>query len=98
MNTQYFRSIRLDGIDIFYREAGNPEKPVILLLHGFPSSSHMFRNLINDLSDEFRLIAPDYPGGRKRRPDRAVDPRDGRRPVGLPAHAVSRAPLLLWTL
>ena len=62
MNTQYFRSIKLDGIDIFYREAGNPEKPVILLLHGFPSSSHMFRNLINDLSDEFRLIAPDYPG------------------------------------
>jgi pimeloyl-ACP methyl ester carboxylesterase len=42
--------------------AGNKSKPVILLLHGFPSSSHMFRNLINDLAADYHLIAPDYPG------------------------------------
>ena len=47
---------------IFYREAGDPSKPTILLLHGFPSSSHMYRDLINDLSFGYHLIAPDYPG------------------------------------
>ena len=52
----------VNGVDIFYREAGNPENPAIVLLHGFPSSSHQYRNLIRDLSDEFYLIAPDYPG------------------------------------
>jgi pimeloyl-ACP methyl ester carboxylesterase len=65
----YFKTIRIDGLDIFYREAGNKSKPVILLLHGFPSSSHMFRDLINALSDDFYLIAPDYPGfGRSSAP------------------------------
>src|SRR5882724_743483 len=58
----YFKTIRIDGLDIFYREAGDKNKPAILLLHGYPSSSHMFRDLINDLSDDFYLIAPDYPG------------------------------------
>jgi pimeloyl-ACP methyl ester carboxylesterase len=62
MNTLKFKSITVDGLDIFYREAGQMGKPVILLLHGFPSSSHMFRDLINDLSDDYHLIAPDYPG------------------------------------
>lgn len=52
----------VNGVDIFFREAGNPENPTIVLLHGFPSSSHQYRNLIRDLSDEFHLIAPDYPG------------------------------------
>jgi pimeloyl-ACP methyl ester carboxylesterase len=53
----------VDGQTIFYREAGNKEKtPTILLLHGFPTSSNMFRNLIPALSDKFHLIAPDYPG------------------------------------
>jgi pimeloyl-ACP methyl ester carboxylesterase len=57
-----FKSIKIDGINIFYREAGNKDKPTILLLHGFPSSSHMFRDLITDLADDYHLIAPDYPG------------------------------------
>ena len=56
------RTVKVRGIDIFYREAGRPDAPVLLLLHGFPSSSHMFRNLMPALADRFRLIAPDYPG------------------------------------
>ncbi|WP_282077200.1 alpha/beta fold hydrolase [Epibacterium ulvae] len=51
----------VDGVEIFFREAGNPENPAVVLLHGFPSSSHQYRNLIDDLSDEYYLIAPDYP-------------------------------------
>jgi pimeloyl-ACP methyl ester carboxylesterase len=56
------RTVKIDGLDIFYREAGPMDAPAILLLHGFPTSSHMFRNLIPALADEFRLVAPDYPG------------------------------------
>ena len=56
------KTIEIDGLDIFYREAGPQDAPTILLLHGFPTSSHMFRNLIPALADEFHLIAPDYPG------------------------------------
>jgi pimeloyl-ACP methyl ester carboxylesterase len=50
-----------DGLNIFYREAGPKDAPVVLLLHGFPSSSHMFRNLIPQLADAYHVIAPDYP-------------------------------------
>lgn len=57
-----YKKAAVEGINIFYREAGPVDAPVILLLHGFPSSSHMYRDLIDKLSDEFRLIAPDYPG------------------------------------
>ncbi len=57
-----YRTVEVDGLDIFYREAGSTDAPTILLLHGFPTSSHMFRNLIGALADEFHLIAPDYPG------------------------------------
>ena len=57
-----YRTVEVDGLDIFYREAGSTDAPTILLLHGFPTSSHMFRNLISALADEFHLIAPDYPG------------------------------------
>jgi len=57
-----YKRILIEGIEIFYREAGNPGNPTILLLHGFPSSSHMYRDLIEDLSGSFHLIAPDYPG------------------------------------
>ena len=57
-----YKTVKLNGIDIFYREAGPKNAPTILLLHGFPTSSHMFRNLIQKLSDEFHLVAPDYPG------------------------------------
>lgn len=56
------KTIEVDGLDIFYREAGPKYAPTILLLHGFPTSSHMFRNLIPALSDRFHVIAPDYPG------------------------------------
>ncbi|MDH3935204.1 MAG: alpha/beta hydrolase [Gammaproteobacteria bacterium] len=59
--TQY-RTVSVDGIDIAYREAGPANAPTILLLHGFPTSSHMFRNLVASLSDRFHLVAPDYPG------------------------------------
>ncbi|MGD1834826.1 MAG: alpha/beta fold hydrolase [Nitrososphaeraceae archaeon] len=57
-----YKTVEINGLDIFYREAGPKEAPTILLLHGFPTSSHMFRNLIQKLSNEFHLIAPDYPG------------------------------------
>ena len=55
------RMVQVDGLDIFYREAGDPARPTLLLLHGFPSSSHMFRNLIPKLADRYHLVAPDYP-------------------------------------
>ncbi len=57
-----FRTVSIDGLDIFYREAGSRDNPTILLLHGFPTSSHMFRNLMPALCDRFHLAARDYPG------------------------------------
>jgi pimeloyl-ACP methyl ester carboxylesterase len=57
-----YRTVNIDGLDIFYPEAGSKDAPIVLLLHGFPTSSHMFRHLIPALADEFRLVAPDYPG------------------------------------
>jgi pimeloyl-ACP methyl ester carboxylesterase len=57
-----YKFTRVQGLDIFYREAGPTDAPALLLLHGFPTSSHMFRNLIPALADEFSLVAPDYPG------------------------------------
>lgn len=57
-----YRTIRVDGLTIFYREAGPKDAPAILLLHGFPSSSRMFEPLLARLSDDFHLVAPDYPG------------------------------------
>ena len=56
------RTVKIDGLDIFYREAGPKDAPTILLLHGFPTSSHMFRNLIPALADKYHVVAPDYPG------------------------------------
>ena len=57
-----FKTVSVAGINVFYREAGPKGAPTIVLLHGFPSSSHMYRDLIRDLSDEFHVVAPDYPG------------------------------------
>ena len=56
------KKIEVDGVKIFYREAGALDKPTMVLFHGFPSSSHMFRDLIPRLEENFHLIAPDYPG------------------------------------
>ena len=58
----HHRTTSIDGVRLFYREAGPTDAPVVLLLHGFPTSSHMFRNLIPTLADRYRVIAPDYPG------------------------------------
>jgi pimeloyl-ACP methyl ester carboxylesterase len=60
--TVHFHTVTVEGIDIFYREAGPADAPVVLLLHGFPTSSHMFRNLMPLLADRYHVIAPDYPG------------------------------------
>ncbi|TNE39423.1 MAG: alpha/beta fold hydrolase [Alphaproteobacteria bacterium] len=57
-----YKTVSLGEIDMFYREAGNPEAPTILLLHGFPTSSHMYRNLIPELAKKYHVIAPDLPG------------------------------------
>jgi pimeloyl-ACP methyl ester carboxylesterase len=66
----HYKTARVDDLDIFYREAGPQNAPVILLLHGFPTSSNMFRNLIPRLAGSFRVIAPDYPGfGQSSMPD-----------------------------
>jgi pimeloyl-ACP methyl ester carboxylesterase len=60
--TTYFKTVDVDGTEIFYREAGDRSRPTILLLHGFPTSSHMFRNLIPQLEDRYHVVAPDLPG------------------------------------
>lgn len=57
----HYKSIDIDGVEIFYGEAGDKTKPAILMFHGYPSSSYIFRNLITELSDSFYPIAPDYP-------------------------------------
>jgi pimeloyl-ACP methyl ester carboxylesterase len=69
MTTVNYRTVSVDGLDIAYREAGPADAPTLLLLHGFPSSSHMFRDLIPGLADRFHLVAPDLPGfGRSSMP------------------------------
>jgi pimeloyl-ACP methyl ester carboxylesterase len=57
-----YQTTLVDGFKIFYREAGDPKNPAVLLLHGFPTSSHMFRNLIPELSEQYHVVAPDLPG------------------------------------
>lgn len=61
MNTVY-RTLAVNGTEVFYRQAGSPSAPTIVLLHGFPSSSHQYRNLIPVLAEKYHVIAPDYPG------------------------------------
>src|SRR5262245_26573639 len=73
MGTVTFRKADVDGIGIFYREAGPRHAPTILLLHGFPTASHMFRDLIPPLADRFRIVAPDFPGfGQSDMPPRSA--------------------------
>ncbi|MFZ4964377.1 alpha/beta fold hydrolase [Pseudomonas sp. Mn2068] len=65
-----YRSIQVDGLSIFYREAGRPDAPTLLLLHGFPSSSRMYEPLLSRLAQHYHLVAPDYPGfGHSDAPD-----------------------------
>lgn len=65
-----YRSVKVDNLSIFYREAGPPDAPILLLLHGFPSSSRMYEPLLARLADSYHLIAPDYPGfGHSDAPD-----------------------------
>jgi pimeloyl-ACP methyl ester carboxylesterase len=67
-----YRRIAVDGVELFYREAGRSNAPALLLLHGFPTASHMFRNLIPQLADLFHVIAPDLPGfGQSDMPERS---------------------------
>ena len=62
MKSLNYKYADVEDLKVFYREAGNPGNPAMVLLHGFPSSSHMYRNLMESLADKFWLIAPDYPG------------------------------------
>jgi pimeloyl-ACP methyl ester carboxylesterase len=67
----HYHTPRVKALEVFYREAGPPKAPVVLLLHGFPTSSNMFRNLIPRLASSFHVVAPDYPGfGQSSMPDR----------------------------
>jgi len=71
MPTIHYRTADVDGLNVFYREAGTRAAPKLLLLHGFPSASHMFRDLIPLLADRFHIVAPDLPGfGRSDMPSR----------------------------
>ena len=58
----FYRTVKVDGLNIFYREAGPKDAPSLLLLHGLPSSSRMFQPLLERLADKYHMIAPDYPG------------------------------------
>jgi pimeloyl-ACP methyl ester carboxylesterase len=70
--TTRFKTVDVNGTDIFYREAGDRSRPSVLLLHGFPSTSHVFRDLIPELADQYHVIAPDLPGFGQS----AMKPRD----------------------
>jgi pimeloyl-ACP methyl ester carboxylesterase len=62
MNPTRYRTLHVNDLRLFYREAGPPDAPAVLLLHGFPSSSRMWQPLIDRLADSYRMVAPDYPG------------------------------------
>ena len=71
--TARFETVDVDGLKVFYRSAGDPSTPVVLLLHGFPSASHMFRDLIPELAGKYHVVAPDLPGfGMTEQPTRDV--------------------------
>ena len=68
-NGTTYHTIEINGVNVFYREAGSKSKPTLLLLHGYPTSSHMFRNLMPKLAKKYHVLAPDYPGfGRSEQP------------------------------
>src|SRR5499425_1600109 len=73
MGTVAYRTVDVDGFGVFYRDAGPRDAPTLLLLHGFPTAGHMFRDLIPQLADRFRLVAPDLPAfGQSDMPARAA--------------------------
>ena len=73
--TVRMRTMEVEGLNLFYREAGKPSRPKLVLLHGFPASSHQYRNLIPVLADTFHVLAMDYPGfGNSAMPDPATYP------------------------
>jgi pimeloyl-ACP methyl ester carboxylesterase len=73
MHTVSYRKVDVDGFNIFFRQAGPKDAPALLLLHGFPSAGHMFRNLIPQLADRFHVVAPDLPGfGQSDMPERTT--------------------------
>jgi alpha/beta hydrolase family protein len=73
MTSMYYKTAEVAGLKVFYREAGDPSKPTIVLLHGFPSSSYQFHDLIPRLADRFHILAPDFPGmGFSEAPDPTV--------------------------
>ena len=66
-----YRTVDVDSLKVFYREAGSPDAPALILLHGYPSAGHQFRDLIPRLADDFHLVAPDIPGfGQTEMPSR----------------------------
>lgn len=69
-NTVHYRTVSVDGVDIFYREAGRPDAPTLVLLHGFPTSSQMYRGLIPLLAGRFHVLPPTIPATATRRPHR----------------------------
>src|SRR5262249_12364199 len=71
MTTINYRTADVEGLKVFYREAGRTDAPMLLLLHGFPSAGHMFRELMPQLAEQFHVVAPDFPGfGQSDMPDR----------------------------
>lgn len=94
-----YKTARIDDLDIFYRDAGPPNAPGLLLLHGFPTSSNMFRNLIPRLAGAFRVVAPDYPGfGQSSMPDHAHFPYTFERYAKLVEQLTERIELHKYSL
>ncbi len=94
-----YKTARIDDLDIFYRDAGPPNAPGLLLLHGFPTSSNMFRNLIPRLAGAFRVVAPDYPGfGQSSMPDHANFPYTFERYAKLVEQLTERIELHKYSL
>ena len=73
-----YKTVKVNDLNVFYREAGDKNAPTVVLLHGFPTSSHMYRNLMAELSDSYHLLAPDFPGfGNSDQPS-----MESRAPIG----------------
>jgi pimeloyl-ACP methyl ester carboxylesterase len=95
----HYNTVRIRDLDVFYRDAGPKDAPVLLLLHGFPTSSNMFRNLIPRLAKSFRVIAPDYPGyGFSSMPDHKAFPYTFENVTGIVEELTEKLKLAKYTL